>query len=233
MALPAFTLADARRRVDYHLRDRDGGSESFSMFEKNVAIESAMRLLAPDLLLADQWTIGLVTVTTATDTFLLPTATAQQYDRLKRLRLGSNGTEIPIVSLEVFETYREGQTTNQPGTPVVAMVIEGESAAPSLRLWPISDRADTLDGFFSRLPAALGHLDSAAIPVDEQAFESICYSAALELYGKMPQAEREKRGLGDGTPALWPGRIAAGVRATRNRRRRQQGGQVTLRRRRW
>lgn len=233
MALPAFTLGDARRRVEYHLRDRDTGSESFSLFEKNAAIETHVRLLAPQLLLGDQWSTSLVTLVAGTATYTLPTATSQQYDRLKMLRLQSNGQEVPIVSLQVFESYRAGDTSAQRGTPQCAMVIEGASTVPTLRFWPVPDVSDTCDGFFALWPAALAHNDASAIPFDEAAFEALALSVALELYGKMPEAERGKRGLGPETTTAWPTLIAIGVKASRLRRRRQQGGQVTLRRRGW
>jgi hypothetical protein len=233
MSLTQYTLADARRRVDYHLRDRDGASESFSLFEKNVAIESHMRLLAPRLLLGDQWSTSLCTLVAGTDTYTLPTATAQQYDRLKKLRLRSNGLEIPVVSLESFEAYREADIAPGSGTPQVAMVIEGANHTPTLRVWPTPNAADYVEGFFSLLPAALGHTDSNVIPFDDEAFEALCYEVAAELYGKMTEDERAKRKLGPETPALWGGLAASGIKASRHRRRRQQGGQTVLRRRAW
>lgn len=234
MSLPTFTLQSALDRVESHLHDADGGSPAFSPWEKEAVIESHMRLLAPQLLLGDQWSTSLVPLVAGTDTYTLPTATRQDYDRLKMLRLQSNGQEIPLVSLQVFESYRAGDTTGQRGTPFVAMVIEAPSASgPGLRFWPVPIEADTCDGFFSLLPAEFLHDETTVIPFDQHAFEALCYAAALELYGRMPQAERDKRALGPDTPALWPGHIAAGVRASRLRRRRQQGGQVVLRRRRW
>lgn len=233
MSLTQYTLANARNRVEYHLRDRDGSSESFSLFEKNAAIESHMRLMAPRLLLGDQWTVGLVSLVAGTDTYTLPTATSQQYDRLKKLRLGSSGAEIPVVSLESFEASREYDTTPSRGTPLVAMVIEGANHTPTLRVWPAPIATDTLDGFFSLLPAALGHDDASAIPFDDEAFEALCYEVALELYGKMTEDERIKRKLGPDTPQTWPALVQAGIRASRHRRRRQQGGNNTLRRRAW
>lgn len=237
MALPAFTLADARKRIGYLLRDLDAGAPAFSLFEKNVAILSHVQLLAPQLLLGDQWNTSLVTLVAGTDTYTLPTTARQQYDRLKRLRLQSNGLEVPVVSLDVFESYRAGDTTAQRGTPQCAMVIEAPSAAPSLRFWPVPIESDVCDGFFSLLPygqTAYGaHDDSIAIPFDEAAFEALCYAVALDLYGKMPEEERARHALGPDTVSLWPGHVATGVRASRLRRRRQQGGQVTLRRRRW
>lgn len=234
MSLPRFTLQSALDRVEYHLRDRDGGAPAFSPWEKEAVIESHMRLLAPQLLLADEWATPLVTLIAGTDTYTLPTTTRQDYDRLKMLRLQSNGQEIPVVSLQVFESYRSGDTTGQRGTPLCAMVVgQAEQSGPSLRFWPVPIEADTCDGFFSLLPAEFLHDETAAIPFDAPAFEALCYSAALELYGRMPEEERAKRALGNNTPELWPMHIASGVRASRERRRRQQGGQVVLRRRRW
>jgi len=233
MSLTQYTLGDARRRVEYHLRDRDGSSESFSLFEKNVAIESHMRLLAPQLLLGDQWSTTLCTLTSGTDTYTLPTATAQQYDRLKKLRLRSNGLELPIVSLEAFEALRQADTAPGRVTPQVAMVIEGANHTPSLRFWPSPNAADYVEGFFSLLPASLGHADDNVIPFDDEAFEALCYEVAAELYGKMTEDERSRRKLGPETPAMWAGLVARGIRASRHRRRRQQGGNEPLRRRRW
>lgn len=236
MSLPVFTLQSALDRVEMHLHDADGGAPAFSPWEKEAVIESHLRLLAPQLLLGDQWSTSLVPIVAGTDTYVLPTATRQDYDRLKRLRLQSNGLEIPIVSLAVFESYREGDTTSQRGTPVCAMVVQGppSAAGPSLRFWPVPIESDTCDGFFVLLPSAeFLHDETATIPLDPPAFEALCYAAALELYGRMPEEERAKRALGPETPELWAGHVAAGVRASRHRIRRQQGGQVTLRRRRW
>lgn len=233
MSLPAFTLQSALDRVEYHLRDADGGSPAFSPWEKEAAIESHMRLLAPQLLLGDQWSTSLVPIVAGTDTYTLPTATRQDYDRLKMLRLQSNGQEIPVVSLQVFESYRAGDTSAQRGTPQCAMVIQQPTIAPSLRFWPVPIEADVCDGFVTLLPAEFAHDETATIPFDAPAFEALCYASALELYGRMPQAERDKRALGPDTTALWAGHVARGIRASRERRRRQQGGQVVLRRRRW
>lgn len=233
MSLPAFTLQNALDRVESHLRDADGGSPAFSPWEKEAAIESHMRLLAPQLLLADEWATPLVTLIAGADTYTLPTTTRQDYDRLKMLRLQSNGQEIPVVSPQVFESYRAGDTSAQRGTPQCAMVIQQPTIAPSLRFWPVPIEADVCDGFVTLLPAEFLHDETAVIPFDAPAFEALCYSAALELYGRMPEEERAKRALGNNTPALWPMHIASGVRASRERRRRQQGGQVVLRRRRW
>lgn len=233
MSLTQYTLGDARKRVEYLLRDRDGSSESFSMFEKNVAIESHLRLLAPRLLLGDQWSTTLCTLVGGTDTYTLPTATAQQYDRLKKLRLRSNGLEIPVVSLEAFEALRQADTMPGTGTPQVAMVIEGANHTPTLRFWPCPNAADYVEGFFSLLPAALGHDDTAAIPLDDEAFEALAYETALDLYGRMTEDERARRKLGPDTPAMWAGMVTFGIRSSRHRRRRQQGGQTVLRRRAW
>ena len=232
MSLPTYTLADARLRVDYHLRDRDAASEAFSLFEKNVAIASHVTLMGPRLLLGDQWNTSLASLVAGTDTYALPTTSAQQYDRLKKLRLRSSGMELPIVSLEVFEGARAGDSGGR-GVPQVAMVIEGESHVPALRVWPIPNAADVVEGFFTLLPESLGQVDTAVIPFDAEAFEALCYEVALELYGKMPQDERDRRKLGPDTPATWTSLIGAGIRASRQRRRRQQGGQMTLSRRRW
>lgn len=233
MSLPTFTLGDARARVDFHLRDRDSASESFSLFEKNVAIESAMRLMAPKLLLGDSWSLPLFAVVAGTDTYVLPSTTAQQYDRLKMLRLRSTGQEIPVVSFVEFERFRAGDTVPSSSTPLVAMIYEGESGAPSVRLWPRPSAADNMDGFFTRLPAALGQDDGATIPFDELAFEALCYAAALELYGKLTEDERARRKLGPDTAALWGSHVASGIRDSRHRKRRQQGGSTTSRRRSW
>lgn len=233
MSLPTFTLQNAVDRVEMHLRDADGGSPAFSPWEKEAVIEAQMRLLAPELLLGDQWNTSLVTLIAGTDTYVLPTTTFQDYDRLKMLRLQSNGQEIPVVSLQVFESYRAGDTTSQRGTPVCAMVIQNPTIAPSLRFWPVPIEADVCDGFVTLLPAEFAHDELAAIPFDPPAFEALCYASALELYGRLTEEERAKRALGPDSPTLWPGHIARGIRASRQRIRRQQGGQVTLRRRRW
>lgn len=233
MSLTQYTLADARNRVEYHLRDRDGSAEAFSLFEKNVAIESHMRLMAPRLLLGDQWSTTLVTLVAGTDTYTLPTTTAQNYDRLKKLRLRSTGGEIPVVSLETFEALRNFDTAVVGGTPQAAMVIEGANHTPTLRFWPKPDAADYVEGFFSLLPAALAHDDAASIPFDDEAFEALCYEVALELYARMPEDDRAKRKLGPETPSSWSALVQAGIRASRHRRRRQQGGQRVLSRRTW
>lgn len=233
MAVPVFTLQSAIDRVDYHLRDGDSATASFSPWEKEAVIESQLRLLAPRLLLADQWTTPLVTLAAGTDTYLLPSTTGQDYDRLKRLRLQSNGLEIPIVSLRSFESYREGEVPVLRGTPVVAMIVQGVAAAPSLRFWPTPEAVDYVDGFFSLLAAPFNHNEAANIPLDEMAFEALCYSVALELYGRMSEDELAKRNLGPGTPALWEKHIATGIMGSRHRRRRQQSSGVVLRSRRW
>lgn len=233
MSVPQFSLQSAVDRVDHHLRDQDGATAAFSPWEKEAVIEAQMRLLAGELLLGEQWSSSLVTLVVGTDTYTLPTATTQDYERLKRLRLQLNGLEIPIVSLEVFETFREGETTATRGTPQVAMVIQEPSSAPKLRFWPTPDQASVVDGFFTLLPATFAHDETASIPFDELAFEALCYASALELWNRMPQGERDRRNLGPDTPALWGECVVRGVRASRHRRRRQQGGDVRLMRRRW
>ena len=234
------TLHEAIARVRYHIRDWRVQDQAFIDPEVIVQIQSDVRFLAPQLLLGEQWTTGIVTLVPGTDTYALPGT--QQYANLRKLRKQSDGLEVPIVDLETFERIREGFVLVDGGEVLIAMLIESAAQAISVRFWPVPGEADVLDGFRSLLPAgfytagtlALAALPaSTTIPFDDQAFEALCYTTASNLYAKMTDEKRASNGLASDAASNWPGMASSLIRESRARRLRQQSSTHVRRARRW
>ena len=227
------TLAEAEREVRYHLRDRNPQGAAFTSPEYLHAIQSAVRLLAGQLLLGETITPALITLVAGTKDYVLPGT--QQYAKLYQLRSGSHGVIIPVVSMAHLESLRQGDTgTTVAGPPQVAAIYETTAQATTIRFWQTPAEADTLEGRFLKLPTAFytagtGALaalpDSTIIPFDDDGFEALCWIVAAEMYERMPEDKRARLGLGQGAGSSWPEIAAAHVKASRLRMLRLGAGQ--------
>ena len=148
------TLADAERRVRYHLRDRNPQGQAFTSPEVVNELESMMRLVAPRLILGDERVTAIVT--TATLTQFYPLTSTQQYRDLTFLKYQDDGSVVEIVTPERFEAVQAGQPTSNPtrGRPQIAMLREGTTGVLEIGFWPTADAVYVLDGYRTLLPAS-------------------------------------------------------------------------------
>lgn len=220
------TLDEAERTVRYHLRDRNPQSEAFTSPEYFMALQSGVRTMAGELLLGETVTTSFLTLAGGTATYTLPGT--QQYRNLFRLRAQSDGQDIEIVSTEVLERYRNGDTglASDNGPPQFAAIVEGPAQVATIRFWPTPQTADVLDAHYTLLPSAfytagtgaLAALPGATtIPFDDHGFEALCWTVAAQLFDAMPDDKKAKLGLASGASQSWGSNAARQIRASRHR----------------
>lgn len=215
----SVTVAVAKKRTRFHLRDRDPSDYAFSTPEVERELEAAMRSVAADAKLGQDWTT--LAITTTTDTFTMPGT--EQFAQVLAVRLRSNGMTLEPLTREQFDALREGSTTAAPNTGTPQWYTLYETAAQALKIqvgpWPIA--SDTLDILCSYLPAAFVD-DTTAIPFDDLAGEALAYRAASTLAAMAPPEALAKVGLNGGVAKLYAAEADKLVARSRVRRAQQR-----------
>jgi hypothetical protein len=220
-------LSEAERRVRYHLRDRNPQGEAFTSPEVVNAIEANMRVVSGRLLLGEERVTALVTTANGTQFYTLPGT--QTYESLQFLKFQDGGLPVEIASPTLFESYQRTDTSGSQskGRPQIAMLRESATQVEQIGFWPVPDAAYVLDGYRSLLPlgfftngtAALAALpDATVIPFDDQGFDALCYLTAAELFGAMPDPDKERLRLAPNASDSWPGKAAELIADSRRRR---------------
>lgn len=217
----SITRVQARTKVRTFMRDRDPADYIFSSPEINVHVESTMRTLAGQAKLGQEWTT--LSVTDATDTYAMPGSV--EYAQVLEVRRQVDGHEVRIVSREVMQRLRDGDTASAPsrGRPYWLTMWEDPSQSLKVRVFPWPDAAYTLDVLRSTLPAALA-TDAAVIPFDSLLSDALCYQVASELLLSMPPEQAAKRLVDAKTLAMgYAAKADALVAEHRLRRHRHRG----------
>lgn len=188
------TLANVRKRVRLHLRDRNPAQPVFSSFEINSAIEVAMLDVASETKLGQEWVTGLA-IGNSTDTYDLPGSV--EYAQVLVVRLASTQLPLDLITREQFERMRAGDTapaTAGSGDPQMYVPFESPAQVAKLQLWPWPKKADTLEILRSTLPTSLTS-DAATLPFDKLGVESVSMRAAGRLIASAADDVLAKLGL--------------------------------------
>lgn len=223
----SFTLADAERRVRYHLRDRNPQGQAFTSPEVVHELETNVRIIAGAIKLGEERVSALVTTVAGTQFYTLPGT--QTYASVRYFKDQQLGLRARVVSEYEFESYQYGLSVLKPVTtrPMIAMIRENASQATEVGFWPVPDMQYVYDAYRSLLPARFFNAgtgvltsspDATTIPFDDQAFEALCYTTASDLFNRMPEADRQRLKVADTSAAEWQGRAAALIKASRVRR---------------
>ena len=131
------TLADGEREVRYHLRDRNPQGYAFTSPEVIHELQATLRVVAPKLLLGDEYVIGLITTVPGTQTYTLPGN--QLYMQLQFLKAQDDGISVPVISPVAFEGVQEGDKPSSPsrGKPQFATIREDASQVAKVAFWPV------------------------------------------------------------------------------------------------
>jgi hypothetical protein len=221
------TLADAERRVRYHLRDRNPQGQAFTSPEVVHELESNMRLVGGKLLLGEEHVTALVTTAPNVQAYALPGT--QEYGQLQFLKNEDDGFIVTIISQVAFENVQAGDKPTHPsvGRPQFAMLRESATQVTEVVFWTVPDAVYRFDGYRSLLPATFfmagtGVLaalpQNTPIPFDDSGFEALCYTTASELFARMPEADRERLKLADSAADTWNARANDFIAASRRRR---------------
>lgn len=228
------TLSATRKRVRTILRDLDRAAYAFATPDVDSEINDAVTDMASRLRLGETWTTGLVTLVSGTDLYTL--SGSAEYGSVVRLRLASTGNEIPILSAQEFEAYRQGQTVAVPasGTPVAAMLYESPTQTTRLRVWPTPNAADTLDAFFTVMPLGTSlTADASTIPFDTLGLSALAHEVAGRLSAKVTAEVLAQIGLSANAASVFFGKARDDVHASLVRRARQAGNGRVRRGRAW
>lgn len=188
------TLANVRKRVRFHLRDRNPNQQVFSSFELNSAIEVAMLDVAGEARLGQEWVTGLA-ISNSTDTYAAPGSL--EYAQLLRVRLASTQLDLEPITREQFERLRNGDTsasTAGAGAPQMFVPYETPAQVLTLQLWPWPRAVDSLELLRSTLPTSLSS-DAATLPFDKLAVEATAKRAAGQLIAGAADDVLAKLGL--------------------------------------
>lgn len=170
-------LVNVRKRVRFHLRDRNPARQVFSSFELNVAIEDAMQTVAGETKLGQSWVTG-VAISNASDTVTV--SSTLEISQLLRVRLTSNKTDLRPITREQFERLRAGETDPSgagAGDPQDYVPYEGPDQKLKLQLYPWPRATDALELLQSTLPITLTD-DSAILPFDKHGIRATAQRAA-------------------------------------------------------
>lgn len=210
------TLGDTRTRARFHLKDRNPSSQVFSTFEMNDAVYTAMMEVAAATRLGKEWSASAVSITNATDTYSLPTAT---YAQLLSIRLVSTKTQLDLITREQFERLRNADTSpsgSGAGVPQVYTAWENSNQALKIQLWPWPSAPDHLDVLVSTLPSAFT-ADTDSVPFDAYGCEAVALRAAGNLAASASADMLQRLGLGETAAQSFLARAARLERQSRVR----------------
>lgn len=198
------TLPQVRAEVRVALREMDA-RKPIGLVEVDQAIRKCYLLLQFRLPAARSYTASAFTISSAAETFTLPTTSSAEYAGDVRIQLASDGSFLTKLTIEEIDAYRDGQSSTAVGVPRYFALYEEDDGEVQGRCYPRANQAYVCNLFRSLVAADfdLTALDSTNIRLSRPAATALVLKSACYLVAGMTAEDLATRRLDRGIVSLW------------------------------